>query len=928
VCFFDALFASKKHTSFIFKECCIVTRVEDMSFKVEREQIVLPMALLLLLAFALRVWEVGTADLTFDEVATFFVAHRPVGEMVRYVMGAAREHPPFYYLIMSLWMRWAGTSEFALRYPSVLIGVLTVVWSFRVGRRLGPRGGWWSAVLCTVLPFSLWIGRTARMYGLVLLLSLLVMESWLRWLERPGWRRWLGFVVLSLIAAMTHYYLVLLWPVQALLLLLLPRATRSIRKPWLATALGIGVVVGAFIAISPGIRAMVLEVARRFPGQLWRVQAWAFVFADFYFWGYRPELAWLVWVGLGLTLVGWIVCARRNLLTGALLAVWGVIPLLLASLVPESLETRYLTPIFPAFLFGLAALLARLRTRLLRLLAVGGLWAFALWRVPLLYENLDTEFSTRMQTLHVAAQPGDALVMNGPWPTLLLRYYPQPDFIRVYAVPPAAPPGFSAETDIPRLEQIVREHPRIWVSYGAIQWADPQYSVSRWLAEHTYRVYERAGMALHLPPVEDMVEVRADVDLGLRLALRRAMVDRQIGQVGDVVRVGLMLEGQSLDRYIYVTLGLLDEHGNVWQQYKTNLGPLHQPAQGVLPGRWDEHLGLWLLPGLPPGDYILALQVEGDGVAMGEAANHHGWIPVTPFHVTAGVAQAGLEGLLPNDAGVTPVFDETLAVVGVEPYTAKSMQGYQAGFAMWWRAGGTMAAAQVQVCLVGSQRWDAGVFALGPDFYPPTVWQPGEIIRQDIAFRLPDDLTAGRYRVLVQAQTGDGAALPLDSANGDDWAELFTFVVEARTRSYAPPLSITRQDVRFGDVLRLRGYRLERQTVHPGESVALTVYWQAMEKPPQMYAVFNHLRAPDNTPLWHGDSWPQAGVYTTEHWRKNEVVTEEYTIDIPEDTPPGDYPLYTGVYDPLTGNRLPATTPRGERLLNDEFVVFTLTVSP
>jgi hypothetical protein len=518
--------------------------------------------------------------------------------------------------------------------------------------------------------------------------------------------------------------------------------------------------------------------------------------------------------------------------------------------------------------------------------------------------------------------------MNGPWPTLLLRYYPQPDFIRVYAVPPAAPPGFSAETDIPRLEQIVREHPRIWVSYGAIQWADPQYSVSRWLAEHTYRVYERAGMALHLPPVEDMVEVRADVDLGLRLALRRAMVDRQIGQVGDVVRVGLMLEGQSLDRYIYVTLGLLDEHGNVWQQYKTNLGPLHQPAQGVLPGRWDEHLGLWLLPGLPPGDYILALQVEGDGVAMGEAANHHGWIPVTPFHVTAGVAQAGLEGLLPNDAGVTPVFDETLAVVGVEPYTAKSMQGYQAGFAMWWRAGETTAAAQVQVRLVGSQRWDAGVFALGPDFYPPTVWQPGEIIRQDIAFRLPDDLTAGRYRVLVQAQTGDGAALPLDSANGDDWAELFTFVVEARTRSYAPPLSITRQDVRFGDVLRLRGYRLERQTVHPGESVALTVYWQAMEKPPQMYAVFNHLRAPDNTPLWHGDSWPQAGVYTTEHWRKNEVVTEEYTIDIPEDTPPGDYPLYTGVYDPLTGNRLPATTPRGERLLNDEFVVFTLTVSP
>ncbi|MFN2286313.1 MAG: glycosyltransferase family 39 protein, partial [Anaerolineae bacterium] len=240
-------------------------------------RIVLGMALLLLLAFALRVWEVGTADLTFDEVATYYVAHRSVGEMVRYVMGAAREHPPFYYLIMSLWMRVAGTSEFVLRYPSVLIGVLTVVWSFRVGRRLGPRGDWWSALLSAVLPFSLWSGRTGRMYGLVLLLSLLVMESWLRWLERPGWRRWLVFVVLSLVAAMTHYYLVLLWPVQGVLLILLPRATRSIRKPWLATALGIGAVVLAFVAVSPGIRTMVLEVARRFPGQFWRVQSWAFV---------------------------------------------------------------------------------------------------------------------------------------------------------------------------------------------------------------------------------------------------------------------------------------------------------------------------------------------------------------------------------------------------------------------------------------------------------------------------------------------------------------------------------------------------------------------------------------------------------------------------------------------------------------------------
>ena len=171
---------------------------------------------LLLVAFSLRVVKLGAADLTFDEVATFYVAHRPLWEVIRYVMGAAREHPPTYYVLMTLWMRVAGVSEFAVRFPSVLISVLAVSYCYKMGQRLsGRQAGWWSALLCAIIPFSIWAGRTGRMYALVLLLSLVVMESWMQWLARPDWRHWFGFVVLSMIAAMTHYYLALLWPVQA-----------------------------------------------------------------------------------------------------------------------------------------------------------------------------------------------------------------------------------------------------------------------------------------------------------------------------------------------------------------------------------------------------------------------------------------------------------------------------------------------------------------------------------------------------------------------------------------------------------------------------------------------------------------------------------------------------------------------------------------
>jgi 4-amino-4-deoxy-L-arabinose transferase-like glycosyltransferase len=879
--------------------------------------------IVLFLAFSLRVRDLGRADLTFDEVATFYVAHRPILEMIRYVMGAAREHPPAYYLVMSLWMRLAGVSEFAVRFPSVLIGVLAVSWSYQVGQRLpGRHGGWWSALLCAVIPFSIWAGRTGRMYALVLLLSLVVMDSWLRWLAHPDWQHWLGFITLSMIAAMTHYYLTLLWPVQGLVLLLAPRKTRAIRQPWILTLVGVGCCVGGFVVVSPGIRAMMVEVARRFPYKGFRGTDLGIVFTDLYIWGYRPELLWTGLVGLGLTVVGWGILMRREPLKGLLFTAWGIVPLIIAHSVPERLETRYLTPIFPALMFGLAALLAQLRYPAIRILATGGLLGLAMWRLPLFYDNPDTTFSTRVEALHVAARPGDALVMNGPWPALLLTYYQPPEFLNVYLVPAEAPPGFSADVDIPHMEEIFHTHDRVWVSYGAIHWADPQYSVSRWLAENTYLVFQRAGMALYLPQPEDMEAVQVDIDLGPRMRLLEATLDRMEARVGDIVRVGLDFQGENLDQKVGITIGLLDGHGAIWQQGDTLFGPVHQLYETILPDRWHEQRGLLLLPGLPPGHYILAVKAEGEGINPGDLADVQGWIPLSPLEIRPGMADSNLVAMLPHPGDAEVTFGDGLNLVGVQPYAANVMQGYPTGFYVWWQVTAPVNTSDMKIRLVGPETWEGGSFSLGPDFYPSTTWQAGDVIRQSVFFQLPDALPAGSYRVQVAMQTG------MDPLTADPWRDIFSFEVEARKRHYEPPLFRTRQDVRFGSVLRLRGYRLERKNVHPGESVNFTVYWQALGAPAQIYAVFNHLRDHDALAIWQGDSWPQAGLYTTDHWQKNEVVAETYTIVIPVDLPAGDYALYTGVYDPATGTRLAATDNRGERLVNDEFLLLHLQVSP
>lgn len=874
-------------------------------------------------AFALRVRDLGAADLSFDEVATVFVAGRSMPDVIRYVVGAAREHPPFYYLLLSPWLASAGTSEFAVRYPSALFGLLSCALGSVLGRRLlGQRGGWWSLLLLCVAPQSVWAGRNGRMYSLVMLLALAMMASWLAWQRRPGWRTWLPFTALSAVGALTHYYLALLWAAQAVLLLVQPRTTRRIRVPWLATLGAIGLGLGLFVAVSPGARSMAAEVFGRFPVRHFRGEELQTLTVGLLLGGATPELAWTAFVGAALVAAGWAAAGRRNRLAGTLLAAWSLAPLTLMHLIPEALETRYLMPVLPALLLSLAGLIAWMGPWPTQLVALAGLALFSAWRLPPTIGEPDTTFSTRMEALAVAARPGDVLIMNGPWPRLLLGYYPQPEALPVVSVPEAAPPGFDATVDLPRLEAIARDHDRLWVAYGAIHWADPHYSVSRWLAENTYCVHEIAGMALCLPEPPHLTETLGRTALGSRLTLNSASVDRLDLQTGDPIRVQLDLQGQSLDRSLSVALGLVDASGTVWVEREARLGPAHQPGGSVLPGQWSELTGLWLLPGTPPGIYELGLRVYGDGVNIAPYASHYGWIPLATLTVLPGTNDPALVGLLPPSTESGPSDShEALRLAGRQPYATHYMEGYLAGVTLWWQVNRPSDAESLEVQLVGHDEVPVGTFALGPTWYPAAAWQAGDVVRQSVFFQLPDGLRSGTYRAQGRLVAQDGTPV----ANGA-WLALADFTVEARDRHYRAPLIIHRREATFGDTLELVGYRLGRARLGAGEETQLTVYWRAAQRPDRLLAVFNHLRGMDGRPVWQQDSWPQAGVYTTNHWLEGEVVAESYTVRLAEGVAPGTYPLFTGVYDPATGDRLAAFDDAGKRLTNDEVVLVEITV--
>jgi 4-amino-4-deoxy-L-arabinose transferase-like glycosyltransferase len=196
--------------------------------------------LTLLLAFALRVHDLGSQSLWYDEAVTAQVAQQGLAEMARWT--ADDIQPPLYYAITANWVQFAGVSEWALRFPSVFFGALMVVLAYALGRRLfGPVAGGLAALLAALHPLWIYYSQEARMYTLLTALGMVAGYALLRVLaaghshagypkSRLSW--WIAFGVAAIGLLYTHYFAVFLLAAFALyfLLSLLTRRDLSRRR--------------------------------------------------------------------------------------------------------------------------------------------------------------------------------------------------------------------------------------------------------------------------------------------------------------------------------------------------------------------------------------------------------------------------------------------------------------------------------------------------------------------------------------------------------------------------------------------------------------------------------------------------------------------------------------------------------------------------
>ncbi|MGQ9601009.1 MAG: ArnT family glycosyltransferase, partial [Anaerolineae bacterium] len=111
----------------------------------------------------------------------------------------------------------------------------------------------------------------------------------------------------------------------------------------------------------------------------------------------------------------------------------------------------------------------------------------------------------------------------------------------------------------------------------------------------------------------------------------------------------------------------------------------------------------------------------------------------------------------------------------------------------------------------------------------------------------------------------------------------------------------------FGQQARLLGYVLDASRAYPGGDLELTLIWQGLATMDEDYHVFVHLEKEGH--LWgQGDNAPGCGFKPTSAWTAGQVVVDPaYIVPIPEDVPPGEYPLLVGMYRMGDQTRLPVT---------------------
>jgi hypothetical protein len=192
---------------------------------------------------------------------------------------------------------------------------------------------------------------------------------------------------------------------------------------------------------------------------------------------------------------------------------------------------------------------------------------------------------------------------------------------------------------------------------------------------------------------------------------------------------------------------------------------------------------------------------------------------------------------------------------------------------------------------------------LGGEYYPTSLWRPGEVLRDSHVLTIPQDvapgvyrLVSGMYRYPSLEPLGGPADIGLMAVKDPTDVEMI-FPNDAQSS----PETLRISDVEFGERIMLLGY--DRELLDGG--LELDLYLQAERPLDQNWTVFVHLVDSIGSLVAQHDGQPRDGRYPTSVWDQGEVVDDSHLLVLPENLPDGNYQVVVGLYSVESGERLP-----------------------
>jgi mannosyltransferase len=323
-----------------------------------------------------------------------------------------------YLAMLKTWSMGAGTSEVALRLPSVLAAAVACGVLVALGTRLFDR---WTGIVAGLLlatnDFVVQWAQQARTYTLAVLAVVVATWLFVRAVDSDSWWSWLLYALAAAGALYVHFYAGFVIASHAFCLPFVrprPRLSRVVVAAASVAVLAVPALY--FTATAP--RYGVEWVDAPSAGSIWRTVAHSS--------GHNLALLVLAAAGAVLLLRRTASVDRRWL--GVLLTGWAVLPIVLGiacSIVQPILVPRYVLVIAPALaLLGAHAIvaLAPRSPRLVALSCVAVLAASGYWIVHW-YGRTPEDWRGAASYVAAEARPGDAVVLAPPWPKVAYRYY-------------------------------------------------------------------------------------------------------------------------------------------------------------------------------------------------------------------------------------------------------------------------------------------------------------------------------------------------------------------------------------------------------------------------------------------------------------------------------------------------------------------------